>query len=320
MVNLSPLASAASSLVDAAASAAGGLAGARVRRTAQPSIFGVATRGEAMRTLDSAVASRLVRPASVLGRAARANVRGYATAARRTATSKPAAAQPTSAASTASKASAKSTSATSAKTSSSALSFLSDPRLSIEEKLMKLMAYLNDKYEKEMQAKLDELNGGGTGAKASSAGTTKKKGGILGAIGSAVSSVIGKDTAKAITGFLKLPGVKAVLGKIGGPVLAAGATALGFPAAAPILLKYGSKVVDLAADVVSEAASSSGASGATSSGGSSASSSAAGKPNEQMVMLEVQRLMDKQKEMFSMTSNILKASHDTRMAVVNNVR
>ena len=30
--------------------------------------------------------------------------------------------------------------------------------------------------------------------------------------------------------------------------------------------------------------------------------------------------MDKQKEMFSLVSNILKAGHDTRMAAINNVR
>jgi hypothetical protein len=175
---------------------------------------------------------------------------------------------------------------------------------------MQLLAYLNDKYEKEMQAKMDELAGKTTST------TKKRSSGIMGALGSAVSSAIGPDNAKALSGFLKLPGVKSVLGTIGGPALAAAATALGFPAAAPLLAKLTPKAVAFAADVVNEAASPS-SSGTTSSG--TTSSSTTGK-QEELAMMQIQRLMDKQKEMFSLVSNILKSSHDTRMAAINNVR
>jgi hypothetical protein len=37
-------------------------------------------------------------------------------------------------------------------------------------------------------------------------------------------------------------------------------------------------------------------------------------------MMELQRLVDKQKEMFAMVSNILRAQHDTRMSIIGNVR
>jgi hypothetical protein len=37
-------------------------------------------------------------------------------------------------------------------------------------------------------------------------------------------------------------------------------------------------------------------------------------------MLELQRLQDKQKEMFSLVSNMLRSMHDTKMAVINNLR
>ncbi len=41
---------------------------------------------------------------------------------------------------------------------------------------------------------------------------------------------------------------------------------------------------------------------------------------EQKDMLELQRLQDKQKEMFSLVSNMLRSMHDTKMAVINNLR
>jgi hypothetical protein len=36
--------------------------------------------------------------------------------------------------------------------------------------------------------------------------------------------------------------------------------------------------------------------------------------------MELQRLIDKQKEMFSLVSNILRTMHDTRMTAINNIR
>jgi hypothetical protein len=60
-------------------------------------------------------------------------------------------------------------------------------------------------------------------------------------------------------------------------------------------------------------------SGATTASGASASTTAAGK-NEQVQLMELQRLVDKQKEMFAMISNVLRAQHDTRMAIIGNTR
>ena len=37
-------------------------------------------------------------------------------------------------------------------------------------------------------------------------------------------------------------------------------------------------------------------------------------------MTEIQILQEKQKEMFSLVSNILRSQHDTKMAVIGNIR
>lgn len=192
--------------------------------------------------------------------------------------------------------------------SSRSLSFLSDPKLSIEEKLMRLLAHLNEKWEKEMQAKMNQIAGneGDTAGGAKKTTRKKKSGGLLGGIAGALSSV---PALGGLLGALKIPGVSAVLGKIGGPVLAAAAGALGFPAAAPLLLKYGPALLEAASGVAnamgSEAAS---GSGAMSDG------------KRQQLVMEIQRLYEKQKEMFGLVSNILRTSHETRMIAVNNVR
>ncbi len=181
---------------------------------------------------------------------------------------------------------------------------------------MRLLAHLSEKWEKEMQAKLDEIAAGEGKASSSSGSSTKKKSGLLGKIAGAVKSVVGGDALAAVHSFLKFPGVKAFLGKVSGPVLAAGATALGFGAAAPVLLQYGSKAVDAVADVAT-AASSSG--GSTATGGASGSGAMSDAKRQQLTM-EIQRIYDKQKEMFGLVSNILKTNHDSRLAVINNIR
>jgi len=38
------------------------------------------------------------------------------------------------------------------------------------------------------------------------------------------------------------------------------------------------------------------------------------------VMMDIQRIKQKQQEMFGLVSGILKSSHDTRMSVINNIR
>jgi hypothetical protein len=189
------------------------------------------------------------------------------------------------------------------------LDFLRDPKLSIEEKLMRLLSYLNEKWEKEMQAKLDEM-GTGEGGTASSS----SKGGLLKGVESAFSKALGgSGLAGAALSALKIPGVRAALEKIGGPVLGAAASAMGFPAAAPALIKYGGSIVGAAADL----ASSLGETQASTSGtGGKAMSDA----KRQQLTLEIQRLYEKQKEMFTLVSNIMRVSHETRSAVIGNIR
>lgn len=231
--------------------------------------------------------------------------------------------------------SSKKTSSSKKSSAADPLAFLKDPNLSIEDKLIQLLGYLNGKWDKDIQAKMDRIAASEAekkqAAKSSgSSGSKKSGGGILGSLGSigdAIQSVIAPATEA-----LQIPLVRDVLKQVGGPVLAAGATALGFPEAAPLLLKYGPEIVDAAsklATAVDGGAKSSSGSG-SSSGGSSASSSSASKSasgdqalsdsEQQMLVMQIQRIQQKQQEMFGMVSNILKSNHDVRMGVVNNIR
>jgi hypothetical protein len=190
------------------------------------------------------------------------------------------------------------------------LAFLKDPKLSIEEKLMRLLAHQNEKWEKEMQAKLDQLAGGEAGGASSS---SSKSGGALGGVAGAFAKALGVGSlAGAAAGALKVPGVRAALEKVGGPVLGAAASALGFPAAAPALVRYGGAIVGVAADAASAF---SGDEGTNKTGGKAMSDS-----KRQQLTLEIQRLYEKQKEMFSLVSSIMRVSHETRSSVIGNIR
>jgi hypothetical protein len=206
---------------------------------------------------------------------------------------------------------------TAKRTSSSAakgpLAFLKDPALSIEEKLLRLLSHLSEKWEKEMQAKLEQMgDGGGTSSSSSSS-----SGGLLKGVASAFSKALGGSAtgiAGAALGALKTPAVRAMLEKLGGPVLGAAASAMGFPAAAPALIKYGGSIVGAAADVASSVGEAQGAS-TTGTGGKAISDA-----KRQQLTLEIQRLYEKQKEMFSLVSAISRVSHETRSAVIGNIR
>lgn len=223
---------------------------------------------------------------------------------------------------------AKKTSTASSKASSKSadpLAFLSDPKLSIEDKLMQLLAHLNARYEEQMKQHMDVLAGKTSsakttsGSKSGSSGTTKK-GGLFGTLASVVSKVF--PGAGAIVDVLKDKTFQAALKKLGGPVLAAGASALGFPALAPALMKLGpqlaSGALDLAKAIDAETKS-------TSSSASTASSAASGKTElssseQQLELMKLQQLQEKQKEMFSMVSAIFRMQHETRSAVIGNIR
>ncbi len=204
------------------------------------------------------------------------------------------------------------------------LDFLKDPKLSIEDKLLRLLAYQNEKWENEMQAKLDQLaeaEGGpstSTSSKTSSRTSSKKSsGGALGELAGVFSKALGGDVIGAAAGALKVPGVRTALEKLGGPVLGAAASALGFPAAAPLLVKYGGKIMGAAAGAAASALRDP---GSTSAKAGSTDEKKMSDAKRQQLTLEIQRLYEKQKEMFSLVSACLRVSHETRSAVIGNIR
>lgn len=204
-------------------------------------------------------------------------------------------------------------SASSTSSSSGSLAFLKDARLSVEEKLARLMIHLSGKYEKELEKKLQQYSDLESG-KATPNSAKKSTASKSGSLWDGVSSLLSK------AGLGKLLGgatVQKLLGQVAGPVLAGAATALGMPALAPALLKAG----PLVGSVLSGATSAlSGGTTTAASSSSSTSGSGSAAPSEKQIMTEIQILQEKQKEMFTLVSNILRSLHDTKMAVIGNIR
>ncbi|HET7824460.1 MAG TPA: hypothetical protein VFK90_03965 [Anaeromyxobacter sp.] len=231
-----------------------------------------------------------------------------------------------------SSAASKSTSA-SKSSSSDPLAFLRDKKLTIEEKLMKLLGYMNERWEKEMQAKMDEIAASEQEKKKqASKSSGSGGGGLLGGVLDVVQKAFTGDVAGAVSSVAKLTPAPELLGKLvsdlGGPALAAGAAALGFPELSPALLKLGPELGKLAKGWLADAEGG-GGSGSTkkapsSSSGKSSSSSGGGKvlsdSEQQVLVMEIQRIQQQQKEMFALVSNVLKGNHDARMSVLNNIR
>jgi len=217
----------------------------------------------------------------------------------------------------------KSTSASTAK-SSDPLAFLSDPRMSVEEKLFRFLAWVADGNEKDLLKKMDEIC-----AKQKKESSSKK--GLLGSIASGVGGALGLGgkgplggllgpvfSAAGIAGdLLRSTGLGNVVSQLSGPVLAAGASALGFPMLAPALMKAGPALAQGAMGLLDGATRESG--GDKESGTSSTSRDKEGSIS-QMDAMELEWLQEKQKQMFGLISNVMKAIHDTKMAVINNIR
>jgi len=191
----------------------------------------------------------------------------------------------------------------------------------VEEKLARLMVHLSDKYEKQLEEKLrqygDLESTGKTGASATAKKSTASSS-PLAALGDGLAQLASK------AGLLGGSGAASTLlprlaSQLAAPVLAGAATALGMPALAPMLLKSGPLLGSLASGAVSALTGASGKATATTKS-SSASSSTSGAPSEKQLMTEIQILQEKQKEMFTLVSNILRSLHDTRMAVIGNIR
>lgn len=203
------------------------------------------------------------------------------------------------------------------------LDFLDDRRLSVEEKLLKLLAHLNERWNKELDEKLKEFRNKGAKESGPSAGGAGSSGG---------RGLLGKAIGLARTVFpqvgvslevLQNPAARAILSKFAGPALAAVATATGFPALAPVALKYGPELVDAAAGLATSIDEGGAGRGKGASGGAAKPDTATAlgsDRDDQLKLMEIQRIRDQQKEMFSLVSNLLRTGHETRMAVIQNVR
>jgi len=90
------------------------------------------------------------------------------------------------------------------------------------------------------------------------------------------------------------------------------------PALAPVALQLGPAIVDAG----SRALSASGVAGAApSTTASSGDTKTEGSDREaQLKLMEIQRIIDQQKEMFSLVSNLLRSSHELRMGVIENTK
>lgn len=163
------------------------------------------------------------------------------------------------------------------------LSFLDDPTLDIETKLLMYFAQMSDRTEAEMDAL---MRGGAPEPEeqpAESHGRRRRSNGVLGAI---MGVIDGAGTA--------------VAGAFGGPAAAAAAhAALG--------------------GLSTLAASASGGSGAGSGSSGTNSSSSSGE-SEGIKLARLQQLMAKQQEFAAMLSNISSSFHQTRMGFINNIR
>jgi len=180
------------------------------------------------------------------------------------------------------------------------LDFLKDPKLSIQDKVFRFLLYLQDKADRELEAKLKEM------APKSTTTTRKEKKGWLGdALGWLGKAVPGIGISLEL---LESPQGRALLKQITGPVLAAAATAMGAPQLAPVLMQLGPQLVDGAAK----------AAGATTTTTSTTQSEAS--TNDQRQIIELQHLMEKQRTTIQLLSNVMRVMHETTGAVVGNIR
>jgi hypothetical protein len=213
-------------------------------------------------------------------------------------------------------------------------SFLTNPSLSIEDKLARFMLAVQKKMDDELTTKMEEYR-----AKYGEGGSESKKedgGGIFGAILKILCPplAIADSIFGGVDEFLA-QGLKT----LGGPLLAALATALGLPGLAPAALQIGKGIGEAvvasrpkpaapakpkdsapSAGKPGSATSSSKASGSKTTAAKTTEKGEAGSPDERLEMLEIQRLVEKQNQLFTLVSNVMKSMHDTTMTAVQNVR
>jgi hypothetical protein len=236
------------------------------------------------------------------GKAAARGVRAEADAIHQPAGGTPAA--PARAAATAAASAKETTTTRTSTTLPKELDFLKDPRLSIQDKVFRFLLYLQDKADRELEAKLKEM-----APKSTTTTTTRQKKGWLQEGLGWVSKVFpGVGYGLELLGSAE---GRAFLKQVSGPVLAAAATALGAPQLAPVLMKVGPELVDGAARLAS-------AGGGTTT--STSTSKSEETTNDQRQIIELQHLMEKQRTTIQLLSNVMRVMHETTGAVVGNIR
>jgi hypothetical protein len=106
-----------------------------------------------------------------------------------------------------------------------------------------------------------------------------------------------------------------MLKQVSGPMLAAAATAAGFPALAPLAMSLGPKLAGAVLDYEVPAS----AAGDAKASGSSASSGSSGKLDE-VDAARIQLLQNRVQEWSTLVSNLMRSFHETRMSVIHNLR
>lgn len=214
--------------------------------------------------------------------------------------------------------------------------FLRDPRISIEEKLSRFIGMLMAKSEQDLLRQMEKMAPGST---ANAAGATGSTGGAATAKPAAKKVSIW-GLAKSILPPLGMASqlvgdaaLKKLVQQLSGPVLGAAATALGGPALGALASQLGPTIgelvtrdvkVDLSglASLVGLDAGTTASAKAAGTSATTASTAGAadGTASEKAQLMELQRLQDRDKELFTLFSNMLKAMHDARMTSIQNLR
>ncbi len=217
--------------------------------------------------------------------------------------------------------------ATKPKTTSTSgdFAFLHDKTMSIEDKLFNFIMAVQKKTDRELLDAMERYEkrfakSGSSSSGSSSSSSAKKDsggGGLFGFIGG-IFDALGDvcpplAIARKTLGDLDLG---KIVTQLSGPLLASLCTAWGLPMLAPVALQLGPQLVQSAlAEVQPEATASASSSSSGSSGSSSTTES-----DERYELMKLQRLAEKQQQMFSLISNMLRVMHETGMNAIHNIR
>ncbi len=218
--------------------------------------------------------------------------------------------------------------------------FLRDPKLTLEEKLSRFIGVMMTRSEQDLLRQMEKMapgsaaaSGGATGGSAPKPASKKTS---LWGLAKALLPPLGM--AAQLVGDTNL---KKLVQQLSGPVLGAAATALGGPALGALASQVGPTIgglitrdvkVDLSG-LASLVGLGGGAGASASAGGATAGAAAGGAAgkaggttggegatSEKAQLMELQRLQDRDREMFSLFSNMLRAMHESRMTAIQNLR